>query len=193
MSMTHPPTSPTWAGLALLLLAGGLGCSSDSDQSSDPGIEPEYYGDVAVLRLERNEAMGLCFVPNTAEDVTIDRTAGNGSIAGSVFLEGVEGQDECLAQNYPDEVCVVRTDLASSALTATEAADLEALIAAMPQGNCEPDPNTNGDPCITTGVTFDGTREDNCMGGTQLVEGHGMALKALVAFIDSLAVTKLTR
>jgi AcrR family transcriptional regulator len=145
------------------------------------------------LRLERNEAMGLCFVPNTAEDVTIDRTAGNGSIAGSVFLEGVEGQDECLAQNYPDEVCVVRADLASSALTATEAADLESLIAAMPQGNCEPDPNTNGDPCITTGLTFDGTREDNCMGGTQLVEGHGMALKALVAFIDSLAVTKLTR
>ncbi|MBW2527975.1 MAG: hypothetical protein JRI23_27590 [Deltaproteobacteria bacterium] len=191
MPLSPPRTAPLAATLALVVTAAACGSSDESSEGTGPNVEPEYYGDVDVLRLERRQAVGTCFEPETAENVTIDRSSGDGTISGVVFMAGDSAQDECIPHNYPDEVCVTRATLAATTLTAAEAAELAPLVTAMPHGICEDDPNTHVDPCTTTALYLDGTREASCLGGTQLVEGHGQALRGLIDFIDALAVSKL--
>jgi hypothetical protein len=190
--MTALRVSASSAAVAAALLAGTMGCSDDTDApaGTTTAIEPEYYDNVDVLQVLRRQALGLCFEPATAEDVIVDRTSGDGTVSGTVFRAGSSGE-ECIDGNYPADVCVVREDLPVTPLTPTEAAELEPLIAAMPHGVCEDDPNMHGDPCITSALYLDGTQESGCLGGTQLVEGHAQAMWALIGFIDALAVSKL--
>lgn len=166
--------------------AGGDGLGGRSDAGSGGGAGTGSPGPTSVA-LERAGGLSFCIEPGQVlraqivADTGAGGGAGSGSVASGEIHRGWNDPASCASRQ-----CSRTEPLGPAPLSATQKAELEALMAALPTGDCLPPSSTVCDPCLTSTVTVDGVRfvDDACV--AERCPGYQKALRSVIAFFDRL-------
>jgi len=164
---------------------GSAGSGGSLSEGGTGGMEPPSYL-FDILTLERGPAAGYCLQPgNILRGGIVYGETGDYGMSGTVFREWDESRpDACWCIESPD--CVISEQF-QLILTATQVAELVALLEVLPEDRCELDEMMECDPCVSTTLPIDGTTYTGYCCGTQLSAGYDEAFQAVVNFLDRLA------
>lgn len=146
------------------------------------------------IRLRRAQGMmGFCAKEGESVDVTLQRGVdGTFALAGTYVKKLVNNRTGCPAATEPitsssgQRHCI--GTLASVALSGSETARLDGLLASLPDGECNRDENRACDFCSVPTLEFAGTTESSsCCGTLEPVEFSGR-FSAITGYIDELVL-----
>jgi hypothetical protein len=164
--------------ISLLLVAViSASCTSDPENLEYP------EGPLQTIELNRGGGYGFCPRAGEALDAKIylkdDRWVLESTIA-VLAPEGTEAS-ECLDEYSSD--CLISETLPLATLTASQLADLQDAVAAVPSKTCATDSGLACDPCVITSIQVDGHDTDGYCCGS-LNPGFRASFRELAGVID---------
>jgi len=149
---------------------------------ADPGEGGEI---IFSMQREGFCSFGVAFGEVWSAEITYDLETGY-VLSGTALAEGDPSTDECLEDFHSEAECVIEIALEAVVLTDDQVEQLESLLAAVPEKNCQPIEGLYcAPPCATQVFEFNGRAVSPGCCGT-LNEGFAESLQNIDEFISEL-------